>query len=344
MGTRKPKPPIMETAISAKTLSHMKAHVMARDLGVDPERIARASESVTKTAATQNPLVAVRKRAVKALSIPEIVERLGMGYKVYVSAQKRSQSAKQQTRFIVRTHLGYHKHPEGVNDLTWDCMRAEIAIRADGIIEYLISGKDPLKLTGADKVVACRVSELITLNHLVWSVADTMIRAKGDGFATLCEQLPVYDALRGLSGFGPCEMARLIGECGDLWNYPSVAALWARMGLAVMPDGTRQRRVRGPAALDHGFSPRRRRQAFYFSRSVFIKDSNWTDVKHGHHPAGEWRLLYDRKKAEYLERGWRLKRAHNGALRYLCKCIIKFIYKEWLRTMPKPGNSGADNE
>ena len=327
--------PSLETPISSKSLAFMKAHVIAGDCGVSPERLANASDRVKKGTVLTYPFRGMPKSAVKELTIPEIIDRLQNGYRVFISAQRRSQSAKQQARFVVRGHLGYHHRPEGVNDICWSAMRAEIAEHADGLIQYLIEGKDPTLLTGADKVVACQVAELVILNFTVWTYADTLLTAKEEAFKLLVAELPIWAYAKTLPAFNTKEFARLVGVAGDLSNYPSVNALWKRLGLAVL-DGRRQHRERSKeGAAAQGYSPKRRRQAWIIVNKMFIKDSSWKGDDGKTKEAGEWRLCYDKKKAVYLERGWLPQHAHKAAVRYMGKCILKALYKKWIDVMPK---------
>ena len=78
---------------------------------------------------------------------------------------------------------------------------------------------------------------------------------------------PAYDWVKSVRGFGELNYVAIIGETcgsmqGDLSTYNSVAALWKRMGLAVI-DGGRQRRVsNAEEALVHGYNPSRRAVAY----------------------------------------------------------------------------------
>jgi hypothetical protein len=74
----------------------------------------------------------------------------------------------------------------------------------------------------------------------------------------LAAQLPVAAWITGVRGVGMLMLAKLVGEAGDIGSYRSVPCLWRRFGCAVMPDGTRQRKVTGLAGELHGFNPSRR--------------------------------------------------------------------------------------
>ena len=82
-------------------------------------------------------------------------------------------------------------------------------------------------------------------------------QATEKALAKLARRLPVYPWAKAVYGFGDLGLAAIVGEAGDVGTYKSVAALWKRMGLAVL-NGERQRKRTGDAGLEHGYSPRRR--------------------------------------------------------------------------------------
>jgi hypothetical protein len=77
----------------------------------------------------------------------------------------------------------------------------------------------------------------------------------------LAKTLPIWESVKDTRGLGPLSLAGIVGECGDVGSYKSPAAVWKRMGLAVI-GGQRQRRVAGADAIEHGFSPSRAAVSF----------------------------------------------------------------------------------
>ena len=144
----------------------------------------------------------------------------------------------------------------------------------------------------------------------------------------LGKKLPVAhmaDIIRGVSHKG---LANIVGECGDLSAYKSVSAVWKRAGLAVI-DGERQRKVAGDAALLHGYSPQRR-STFWNLAEPLLKAQGKDDA------AGPYRRLYDAHKAEQVEKGLPLSHAHNRAMRYMTKALLKDLTLEWRRVARDP--------
>lgn len=157
----------------------------------------------------------------------------------------------------------------------------------------------------------------------------------------LGKQLPIAHMADSIKGVGHLSIAKIVGECGDLSAYKSVAAVWKRAGLAVI-NGERQRKVAGDAALLHGYSPQRRSTLWNIADPMLKaqgKDEN----------AGPYRLLYDVHKAAQVEKGCSLIHAHNRAMRYMTKALLKDLTLEWRRIardpaeMPEPVGPNVDD-
>ncbi len=134
----------------------------------------------------------------------------------------------------------------------------------------------------------------------------------------LAKELPVAPWVEATRGVGLLSLAAIVGEAGDLGGYANPARLWKRLGLAVMPDGTRQRRIGGADALDHGYSPARRSVVWNIGACI---------VKAG----GPLKEIYDARKAYEAERVETKAHAHNRAQRYTEKRFLKLLWSEWRR-------------
>lgn len=137
----------------------------------------------------------------------------------------------------------------------------------------------------------------------------------------LASQLPVVGFVQSTRGFGLLSLAQIVGECGDL-SQRTPAELWARMGLAVMPDGTRQRRMAGPEGVAHRFSTQRR---------MIMWNIGDSQIKH----SGPYREVYEARKAYEAERDPEITKghAHNRAKRYMEKRIIRDLWRAWRDTV-----------
>lgn len=132
----------------------------------------------------------------------------------------------------------------------------------------------------------------------------------------LAKQLPVAPWVESVRGVGLASLAAIVGEAGDLSNYDNPAKLWKRMGLAVMPDGGRQRRIGGEAALEHGYSPARRSVVWNIGACI---------VKAG----GPLKAIYDARKVYEAERVETKAHAHNRAQRYVEKRFVRDLWVAW---------------
>ena len=141
----------------------------------------------------------------------------------------------------------------------------------------------------------------------------------------LAKDLPIAHMVDETVGLGLPGLAAIIGECGDLSAYKSVAAVWKRCGLAVISGG-RQRRVTGEAALEHGYSPSRRSVIWTLTDSLFKAQS--AGMKDGAAP-GPYRALYDEWKALELAKDLTAGHAHNRALRRVSKKLLCDLTVAW---------------
>lgn len=134
----------------------------------------------------------------------------------------------------------------------------------------------------------------------------------------LARSLPVAGWVESTRGLGLAGVAAIIGECGDLSAYSNPAKLWKRMGLAVMGDGSRQRRVPGLEAIEHGYAPARRAVVWNVGACM---------IKAG----GPYREVYETRKAYEVERDPTITKghAHNRAKRYMEKRIIRDLWRAW---------------
>lgn len=141
--------------------------------------------------------------------------------------------------------------------------------------------------------------------------------------AKLGKQLPIAHMADQIRGINHTTLATIVGECGNLSEYKSVAAVWKRAGLAVI-DGGRQRRIAGEAALVHGYAPERRSVLWNVGAALFKAQSTGAEP-------GPYRLLYDERKAMELAKGLTAGHAHNRALRHITKRLLRDLTVEWRR-------------
>ncbi len=135
----------------------------------------------------------------------------------------------------------------------------------------------------------------------------------------MAKELPIAHMVEETSGLGYPGLAAIVGECGDLSAYKSIAAVWKRCGLAVI-DGGRQRKVAGEAAIEHGYSPSRRSVIWTITDSLFKAQSR---------SEGPYRALYDGWKVEELAKELTKGHAHNRAMRKVSKRLLRDLTVAW---------------
>jgi hypothetical protein len=132
--------------------------------------------------------------------------------------------------------------------------------------------------------------------------------------------------VRGI-GINGIRLASIVGECGDIGKYKSVAALWKRMGLAVI-DGERQRKcLDKELALIHGYNPQRRAVAYGIGDNLLRSQK----------PTDPYRQAYDYRVAhtKNTHSGWyetatgKSKHGHMDAMRYMTKRFLRDFYNAW---------------
>lgn len=108
----------------------------------------------------------------------------------------------------------------------------------------------------------------------------------------LAQQLPVWSSwAEGVHGFGAKGLATIIGEAGNLSEYPKKGHLWKRMGVGII-DGVRQGGLPSGAPAEdwkeHGYNRERRARLFGFIGTPLIKATG-----------GPYREYYLDRKAFY---------------------------------------------
>ena len=150
----------------------------------------------------------------------------------------------------------------------------------------------------------------------------------------LAQTLPGWSYASTIKGLGDKSYAILIGECGDWSNYATKERVWKRLGLAVI-DGERQgRRSNGEEAAKHGYSPKRRSEAWNVADSLF--KHQWRGAKEDAPagPIGRYGEIYAARKAATVNReDWTPARRDNDARRVMTKALIEDLWKAWRKDL-----------
>jgi hypothetical protein len=133
----------------------------------------------------------------------------------------------------------------------------------------------------------------------------------------LAKDLPVWEWVESVHGFGAMGLGQIVGEAGDLSNYANPAKLWKRMGLAVF-DGKSQRKVCGAAAIEQGYSPQRRSMMFVIGDSLIKKQNPYRELYLAR------KVCEQEKLPEGTKMHW-----HRRAQRYMEKRLLRDLWRAW---------------
>lgn len=170
------------------------------------------------------------------------------------------------------------------------------------------------------------ILDLVTLPYReAWKPLATFRKEYEKRLTHMAAQLPVWPWVEDVRGVSALSLAAVVGETGDLWNYPNPAKLWKRMGLAVI-NGERQRKVTGAAALDHGYAPQRRATLWVIGDCLIKLNQD-----------GPYRTYYLSEKERQRELHPELsdKVTHLRAKRHMEKRFLRDLWRAWREMTPR---------
>jgi hypothetical protein len=147
-------------------------------------------------------------------------------------------------------------------------------------------------------------------------------------------RLPAAGMVADTRGFGIRGLAVIIGETGDLSDYPNPAKVWRRLGLAPYTrakDGLTRAgstwRMKGGLSADEwsdfGYAPARLGQIYGVNTEPLMKMND-----------GKYRALYLHAKAAFAPRAERPMHAHKHAMRLMTKELVLDVWRAW-RGLPQ---------
>lgn len=220
---------------------------------------------------------------------------------------------------LVASSIGYHA---GMTEAE----RAKAWKAAEKVIKDVQNGNMEHPL--ATIIMQQQESELAFLKLMQRGFEKPMVQ--------MARKLPVADWINEPEQRGVSEMylAVIIGETGDLSNYPNPAKVWKRLGCAPFEKGGKVqmgstwRRTGGLSGEDwesFGYSPRRRSIAFMVGANI---------VKANKEGSGNiYRDRYDEAKASHAEKhpDYSPMRCHLHAQLLATKLFLKNLWIEWHR-------------
>lgn len=194
--------------------------------------------------------------------------------------------------------------------------REAIRKKAVTIVSAIKSGKE---IPHGYEAVATELAPYVAMTSAGLSPYDDHRLAVEKQMRKLAKELPAYEFAKEIRGFGDLALAIIVGEAGDLANYPTVSKLWKRLGWAPKEEYPQGEKSKGYKV------PRRVKGELY---GVVIEPLMKLND-------GKYKALYDHRKAEYFARytaeGGKSPKlhAHRIAMRVMLKELLKDLWAEW---------------
>lgn len=236
---------------------------------------------------------------------------------------------------LVRVAIGFSGEQE-------EEQREKTRKRAVSIVASYFAGK-PLQGEDADIANKC-AADLSAVASALKPMLDHESAIVKE-MEKLAKQLPVYSWVEGVRGFGARALAVLVGEAGDISNYPHPRMLYKRLGL--MPvDGLamsnwrfpnrRHRELSKDEWINAGYKPRRRAEIHALIAEPMSKlqlsAAAKTDTEYGS-PRGPYGAAYiaRREKTKISHPDWTKGHSRDDALRIMTKQLVSDLWSEWRR-------------
>lgn len=160
----------------------------------------------------------------------------------------------------------------------------------------------------------------------------------------MVQTLPIWtDWGADVRGFGPVSLAVIIGEAGDLVNYPNPGTLWKRMGIAVF-NGIRQGglpvNAKAEEWIQHGYSKVRRARSWVVASNLMKSGDYYREMYLRRKEYERQQTLSAgliilpaakipaKKKELYRSEG----HIHLRAQRYMEKKFLRDLWRAWRRS------------
>ena len=240
----------------------------------------------------------------------------------------------------VRTYLGY-------KPTMLPAERAEYVKQASNLIKSIVKGNSQAKsVTQVRMFVEDMWRSVASLNMCISTRTKEMER--------LAATLPVAEWIKNpaQNGAGLLTLAQIVGECGDLANYPSPAHLWSRMGAAPYTSEGRtqmgstwkratngQPRLTADEWIDYGRCPRRATLTHVIGENLIRQNFIRSKTKAGkaRKSPGPYRARFDESKAVSKKskehRDWPDARHNNHAVLLAGKRFLLELWKQWNPTL-----------
>jgi hypothetical protein len=200
------------------------------------------------------------------MTTQEICDQLRELQQQHVASKKAVQRIDLQCRAMARCILGW----------TFDMSesdRKKLNAKATAIVKSIRTGKPAPK--GYEEETQ-RLTVFVRAMQAAIEPLEKYRTSITKQMRALASQLPVAEWADAQAGFSCFGVALIVGEAGNLSDYPTVSKLWKRLGLAVL-DGCRQGNPGKDASAEmwiaHGYC-RRRRSTMWNIGDALVKQGN----------------------------------------------------------------------
>jgi hypothetical protein len=243
----------------------------------------------------------------------DAILKIRLLYRLRRTAEKALLRLNNQQLAMLRGALGWRP------DLP-EAERSRIVKQAVAVRKALVSGQfsgDPIPAEWSATQVSA-MAGFVATSRLAAEPFQAQVSAYERELGALAEQMPAADFIADVRGLGLCFIWTMVGEAGDLSDYPDKSKLWKRLGLAVI-DGKAQGKRTGDEALIQGYSPARRSAVYRIGDSLIKGNAN-----------GPYRTCYlDRKAFEAAKGTMSKMHCHRRAQRYMEKRLVRDYLAAW---------------
>ena len=191
------------------------------------------------------------------------------------------------------------------------------------------------------KLVDERFDLIVSAHHASIEPMCRIEKGATKSMKSCAKELPVWGRFgAAITGFGEIGLAIIVGEAGNLSNYPKKGHLWKRLGIACL-GGVAQGKLGGKATaqewIAHGYNPLRRARIFTIGDSLIKKENPYREIYLA-------RKVYEKERAQDLglvvlpaakintkneNATMSMGHVHRRAQRYMEQRLIRDLWREW---------------
>lgn len=257
------------------------------------------------------------KKAIRLLTVPPaLIDEIRMGYRLAKSAEAARIAIDQKLASFVRVYLTAWT-PDG-EELT----REKASKQALRVIETVRKGTDPAP---EDEALCLAVSGMVLAMEPTRESFEAARKQHRREVEKRVKTLPAWERIGHTKGFSLWGLGALIGEAGNIGDYPGCRHVFKRLGLApdeCYPTGEKR---------SGRMIPRMARGRIMGVIADPLLRAQWRGEKDGvpAHHIGPFGKVYGEAKARHLAAGKKPGHADKIARRAMVKALIHDVHRAW---------------